>query len=61
MPKSTTADEKLDQVVDLLQHILAVELAREGVPRSSIAKHVGVANAKIGQMLKGVGKAGKDN
>jgi hypothetical protein len=61
MPKATTADEKLDKVIDLLQHILAVELAREGVPRNSIAKHIGVANARAGQMLKGVGKAGKDS
>ncbi len=51
-----SVDEKLDQAIDLLKHLLALELAREGVPRSAIAKHIGVANATVGQMLKGVKK-----
>jgi predicted transcriptional regulator len=60
MPRTrpTTTDEKLDKAIDLLKHLLALELAREGVSRQAIAKHVGVATAKVGQMLKGVAKNG---
>jgi predicted transcriptional regulator len=59
MPKkrSMTTDEKLDQAIDLLKHLLALELAREGVPRQAIAKHLGVANATVGSLLKGVKKS----
>lgn len=58
MPKARalTTDEKFDKMIDLLKHILAVQLAREGVKRSAIAKHIGVATAKVSQMLKGIGK-----
>lgn len=58
MPKARalTTDEKFDKMIDLLKYIVAIELAREGVKRSAIAKHLGVANATVTQMLKGVGK-----
>ncbi len=61
MPKtrSTTTDEKLDKSIELLKHLLALELAREGVPRQAIAKHIGVATATVGQMLKGVKNDGR--
>jgi len=58
MPKVKTTDEKLDQAIDLLKHLLALELAREGVPRQAIAKHIGVATATVGDMLKGVKRNG---
>ncbi len=58
MPKSrnTSTDEKLDKAIELLKHLLALELAREGVPRQAIAKHIGVATATVSEMLKGVKK-----
>jgi predicted transcriptional regulator len=58
MPRTreTSADEKLDRAIELLKHLLALELAREGVPRNVIAKQIGVANAVVGSMLKGVKK-----
>jgi predicted transcriptional regulator len=56
--RKTTVDEKLDEAIDLLKHLLALELAREGVRRQSIARHIGVATATVGKMLKGVKKNG---
>jgi predicted transcriptional regulator len=54
--RSNTVNEKLDEAVGLLQHLLALELAREGVPQQAIAKHIHVAKAKVVKMLKGVKK-----
>ncbi len=56
MKKSSdsTLEKKLDEAISLLKHLLALELAREGMPRSTIAKHLHVANATLGSMLKGV-------
>jgi predicted transcriptional regulator len=55
MPRSpkTSVDDKLDRAIALLKHLLALELAREGIPRQAIAKHIGVATATVGDMLKG--------
>lgn len=54
--RNVTMDAKLDEAVGLLQHLLALELAREGVPQQAIAKHIHVAKAKVVKMLKGVKK-----
>jgi predicted transcriptional regulator len=53
-------DDKLDRAIVLLKHLLALELAREGVPRQAIAKHIGVATATVGDMLKGVRKSERE-
>ncbi len=50
----TGLEQKLDTAIGLLQHLLAIELSREGVPHQVIAKHLRVATARIGTMLKGV-------
>jgi hypothetical protein len=47
-------EKKLDEAIAILKHLLALELAREGISRSAIAKHIRVANATLGTMLKGV-------
>ena len=52
-------EQKLDEAVGLLQHLLALELAREGVSQQAIAKHVHVATATVVKMLKGVKKHGR--
>jgi hypothetical protein len=44
--RSNTVNEKLDEAVGLLQHLLALELAREGVPQQAIAKHIHVARRR---------------
>ncbi len=49
-------EAKLDSAIELLKHLLALELAREGVPRQAIAKHIGVATATVGRMLKGINR-----
>jgi hypothetical protein len=49
--------DKLDVIAQLLQHLLALELARDGVSRAQISKHLRVANAATVKMLKGVKKA----
>jgi hypothetical protein len=47
---------KLDTVVDLLQHLLAIELSKSGVDMGEIGKHLHIAKAKVVKMLKGVKK-----
>jgi predicted transcriptional regulator len=49
----TDLEKKLDMAVGLLQHLLALELAREGVPQQAIAKHLRLVKASVGKMLKG--------
>jgi predicted transcriptional regulator len=60
MPKArnTSTEEKLDKAIELLKHLLALELAREGVSRQVIAKQIGVATATVSEMLKGVKRNG---
>jgi len=47
-------EKRLDMIVGLLQHILALQLATRGVRRAEIGKHLHVATATVGKMLKGV-------
>ncbi|MEJ1967426.1 MAG: hypothetical protein WDN03_02125 [Rhizomicrobium sp.] len=51
-------EQKLDTAIGLLQHLLALELAKGGVPQQEIAKHIHVANATVVKMLKGVKRNG---
>lgn len=52
-------ERKLDTTIGLLQHLLAIELAREGVPKQAIAKHLHVATATVVGMLKGAKRDGR--
>jgi len=47
-------EKKLDTIVDLLKHLVALELARSGVRQTVIAKQVKMATAKVGKLLVGV-------
>ena len=47
-------EEKLDTVIELLQHLLALQLAERGVKQVDIGKHLGVATATVSKLLKGV-------
>jgi hypothetical protein len=49
-------DEKLDTIIELLKHLVAVELARGGVPQSKIAKRIKLATATVNKMLQGIKK-----
>lgn len=47
-------EKRLDTIVGLLQHMLALQLADKGVRRTEIGKHIHLATATVGKMLKGV-------
>ena len=49
-------EQKLDTIVDLLQHLLALELARSGLTQESIGKHLHIAKATVVKMLRGLKK-----
>jgi Mn-dependent DtxR family transcriptional regulator len=51
-------EKKLDTVIDLLRHLLALELARAGATQADIGKHLHVAKASVVEMLKGLKKEG---
>lgn len=47
-------EQKLDTIIELLKHSLAIQLAQSRVKQTVIAKHIRVANAKVGKLLQGV-------
>lgn len=49
-------EKKLDVMIGLLQHLLAVELSKSAMTHDEIRKHLGVGKATINQMLKGIKK-----
>ncbi len=49
-------EKKLDVVIELLQRLLAIELAKGGATQEVIGKHLHVAKATVVKMLKGVKK-----
>jgi DNA-binding IclR family transcriptional regulator len=49
-------EEKLDTIIELLKHLVAVELARGGVPQTKIATRVKLATATVNKMLQGLKK-----
>lgn len=51
---SAKLEKRLDTIIGLLQHILALQLATRGVRQTEIGKHLHVATAAVGKMLKGV-------
>jgi predicted transcriptional regulator len=54
--ENSTAEQKLDAIVGLLQNLLALELARSGLTQEAIGKHLHVAKATVVKMLQGVKK-----
>lgn len=58
MTKDTnqTIEKKLDVVIELLQHLVAVELTKSGVTQEVIGKRLHVAKATVVEMLKGIKK-----
>lgn len=51
--KQPELEAKLDAIIGLLQHILALQLAAAGVKQVEIGKHIHVATATVGKLLKG--------
>lgn len=56
MPKKSnqSVDDKLDTIINLLQHLLALELSRGGATQAEIGKHLHIAKASVVKMLAGV-------
>jgi len=50
------AEAKLDEVIALLQRLVALELSRRGATHEAIGKNLRVAKAAVGEMLAGVKK-----
>lgn len=48
--------KRLTGIEKLLQHLLAVELYKVGVPQREIGKHLGIATGSVNRLLKGVKK-----
>jgi DNA-binding MarR family transcriptional regulator len=53
MSASDEVGEKLDKVISLLQHLLALELSRGGVTQADIGKHLKIAKSSVVTMLRG--------
>ena len=49
-------EKKLDVMIGLLQHLLAIELSKNAMTHDEIRKHLGVGKATVNQMLKGIKK-----
>jgi len=52
--ENAALERKLEAVIGLLQQLVALEMAREGTPKQTIAKHLRLAKATVVSMLKGV-------
>lgn len=49
-------EQKLDTIIGLLRHLVALELARGGVTQQAIGRHLRVATATVVKMLRGIDK-----
>jgi predicted transcriptional regulator len=49
-------EQKLDEVVRLLRCLVARDMARAGVTQEDIGKHLKIAKAEVGPMVKGLKK-----
>lgn len=50
MPKNNMSSNEV--MIDLLQKLIIIELAKQGVPQNDIARIVGVASVKVNSILK---------
>jgi Mn-dependent DtxR family transcriptional regulator len=55
-PQEEVLNEKLDRVIGLLQHLLALELSKGGINKAEIGKHLKVAKSSVVKMLHGYGE-----
>lgn len=57
MPKEQqNIEKKLDNIIELLQNLLALELYKNGLNMGMIAKRLHIAKARVVEMLKGIDK-----
>ena len=55
-PQSQILEKKLDTIIDLLRHLVALELANKSVSQEAIGKCLHVAKASVVAMLSGIKK-----
>ena len=53
MNASDEVNEKLDKVIALLQHLLALELFKGGVTKADIGRHLKIAKSSVVTKLRG--------
>ncbi len=58
MPK--TAPSPTEEMVRLLQTLVARDMARSGVTQEEIGKHLHIAKAEVGPMVRGISKKKAD-
>ena len=59
MPKNKPKDainQKLNEIIELLSHLLAVQLYKSNVSMGAIGKHLHIAKATVVKMLKDIKK-----
>lgn len=52
---------KLDRVIELLEHLVALELSRRGATQQAIGKSIRAAKATVVKMLAGTKKEGAND
>ena len=56
MSSQERLEKKVDRVIGLLQHLLALELAKGGISQAEIGKHLKVAKSSVVRMLRDFSK-----
>jgi predicted transcriptional regulator len=54
--KNKIIEDKLDIIIGLLRHLLAIKLSEYGVTQEAIGKYIHVAKSTVNEMLKGIKK-----
>jgi len=54
MDNDELTQKKLDTIIDLLRHLVALELSSRGVSRDIIGKRLHIAKSTVVDMLKGI-------
>ncbi|WP_426609505.1 hypothetical protein [Bradyrhizobium sp. McL0616] len=52
--ENAATQQKLDVVIELMQRLVAIEMARGGTTQQVIAQHLHVSKTNVVAMLKGV-------
>ena len=53
---AATGDQRQEETIVLLKHLLAIELWRGGLTQSEIKKRLGLGSETVNRMLKGVSR-----
>jgi len=54
MDNDELVQKKLDTIIDLLRHLVALEFSNRGVSRDIIGKRLHIAKSTVVGMLKGI-------